>query len=309
MSKRRRPRQNARVQARPAAAPPAPARQRAKPRAAARRPSGRSPAVRIALLAGLAAGAAVIVGLAACGSRVTLTCGTRTSTADMRRTSSTARFPTGTSRSSTHPERSCRSSWRRSSPRSRPASTPRSGGDGVCWPSRRCSSCSRSRLWGLDPPGLPVPRRPVGRHPAPGAVPDDALHFYVAALTLAATCAILYRRRYLGAALLGVSISTKLYPAVLLPLLVIGPTGSKGGRLHAGARPDRGRCGARLPSVRGGGAGGGVARSIWRPGRTGRCRSRASAPGCSSRSMTHRDAACLGKQRRVAGPHRARWRR
>jgi hypothetical protein len=43
---------------------------------------------------------------------------------------------------------------------------------------------------------------------------------YAAALTLAALCAILHRRRTLGPALLGVAIATKIYPAVLLPLLV-----------------------------------------------------------------------------------------
>ena len=43
---------------------------------------------------------------------------------------------------------------------------------------------------------------------------------YAAAVTLAAVCAILRRRRYLGPALLGVAIATKIYPAVLLPLLV-----------------------------------------------------------------------------------------
>lgn len=43
---------------------------------------------------------------------------------------------------------------------------------------------------------------------------------YAAAVTLAAVCAILHGRRYLGPALLGVAIATKIYPAVLLPLLV-----------------------------------------------------------------------------------------
>jgi hypothetical protein len=43
---------------------------------------------------------------------------------------------------------------------------------------------------------------------------------YAAMLTLAAVCAILYRRRTLGPVLLGVAIATKIYPAVLLPLLV-----------------------------------------------------------------------------------------
>jgi hypothetical protein len=39
-------------------------------------------------------------------------------------------------------------------------------------------------------------------------------------VTLAAVCAILYRRRNLGPVLLGVAIATKIYPAVILPLLV-----------------------------------------------------------------------------------------
>lgn len=43
---------------------------------------------------------------------------------------------------------------------------------------------------------------------------------YAAAVTLTAICAILHRRDRLGSALLGVAIATKIYPAVLLPLLV-----------------------------------------------------------------------------------------
>ncbi len=43
---------------------------------------------------------------------------------------------------------------------------------------------------------------------------------YAATVTVAAVCAILHRRRHLGPALLGVAIATKIYPAVLLPLLV-----------------------------------------------------------------------------------------
>jgi hypothetical protein len=43
---------------------------------------------------------------------------------------------------------------------------------------------------------------------------------YAAAATLAAMCAVLHRRDRLGSALLGVAIATKIYPAVLLPLLV-----------------------------------------------------------------------------------------
>ncbi len=43
---------------------------------------------------------------------------------------------------------------------------------------------------------------------------------YAAAVTLAAVCAILHRRRTLGPVLLGVAIATKIYPAVLVPLLV-----------------------------------------------------------------------------------------
>ncbi len=43
---------------------------------------------------------------------------------------------------------------------------------------------------------------------------------YAAAVTLAAVCAIVRGRRHLGPVLLGVAIATKLYPAVLLPLLV-----------------------------------------------------------------------------------------
>ena len=42
---------------------------------------------------------------------------------------------------------------------------------------------------------------------------------YAAAFTLAAVCAILHRRLTLGPILLGLAIATKIYPAVLLPLL------------------------------------------------------------------------------------------
>lgn len=43
---------------------------------------------------------------------------------------------------------------------------------------------------------------------------------YAAAITLAAICAVLYRRDRLGLALLGAAIATKIYPAVVLPLVV-----------------------------------------------------------------------------------------
>jgi hypothetical protein len=43
---------------------------------------------------------------------------------------------------------------------------------------------------------------------------------FATTVTLAAVCAILYRRRNLGPVLLGVAIATKIYPAVILPLLV-----------------------------------------------------------------------------------------
>lgn len=44
---------------------------------------------------------------------------------------------------------------------------------------------------------------------------------YAAALCLAAVCAMLHRRSYLGPILLGAAIATKIYPAVMLPLLVV----------------------------------------------------------------------------------------
>jgi len=43
---------------------------------------------------------------------------------------------------------------------------------------------------------------------------------FACAVTLAAVCALVYRRRVLGPLLLGVAISTKIYPAVMLPLVV-----------------------------------------------------------------------------------------
>ncbi len=44
---------------------------------------------------------------------------------------------------------------------------------------------------------------------------------YAAAVTLAAICAILHRRTTLGPVLLGLAIATKIYPAVVLPLLAV----------------------------------------------------------------------------------------
>lgn len=58
---------------------------------------------------------------------------------------------------------------------------------------------------------------------------------YAAAVCLAAICAILHRRAYLGPILLGAAIATKIYPAVMLPLLVVrtwkreGPTAAMRG--------------------------------------------------------------------------------
>jgi hypothetical protein len=43
---------------------------------------------------------------------------------------------------------------------------------------------------------------------------------FATTVTLAALCALLYRRRRLGPALLGVAIATKIYPAVILPLVI-----------------------------------------------------------------------------------------
>ncbi len=75
---------------------------------------------------------------------------------------------------------------------------------------------------------------------------------YAATLTLAAVCAILYRRRTLGPVLLGVAIATKIYPAVLLPLLV-ARTWRREGRPAAltALGGDRRHVAAHLPSVRG----------------------------------------------------------
>ena len=63
-----------------------------------------------------------------------------------------------------------------------------------------------------------------------GPFVSSRFDLYAAALTLAATCAILYRRRYVGPVLLGISASTKLYAAVLIPLLVIRTWRSDGRR-------------------------------------------------------------------------------
>ena len=55
---------------------------------------------------------------------------------------------------------------------------------------------------------------------------------YAAALTIAAVCAILHLRTTLGPVLLGLAIATKIYPAVLLPLVAVqawkrdGPAGA-----------------------------------------------------------------------------------
>jgi hypothetical protein len=55
---------------------------------------------------------------------------------------------------------------------------------------------------------------------------------FAAAVTLAAVCAILHRRTRLGPVLLGLAIATKIYPAVLLPLLVVR-AGRREGRAAA----------------------------------------------------------------------------
>ena len=52
---------------------------------------------------------------------------------------------------------------------------------------------------------------------------------FAATITLGAVCAILHRRSRLGPVLLGLAIATKIYPAVLLPLLVTR-AGRQGGR-------------------------------------------------------------------------------
>ena len=87
---------------------------------------------------------------------------------------------------------------------------------------------------------------------------------YAAALTLAAVCAILQRRTTLGPILLGLAIATKIYPAVLLPLLA-ARAWRRGGR-SAALRTVGATIGAALvvylpfalvaPE--------GVARSVWR---------------------------------------------
>ena len=55
---------------------------------------------------------------------------------------------------------------------------------------------------------------------------------FAAAVTLGAVCAILHRRRVLGPVLLGLAIATKIYPAVLVPLLV-ARAAREGGRAAA----------------------------------------------------------------------------
>jgi hypothetical protein len=55
---------------------------------------------------------------------------------------------------------------------------------------------------------------------------------FAAAVTLGAVCAILHRRHLLGPVLLGLAIATKIYPAVLVPLLV-SRAARQGGRTEA----------------------------------------------------------------------------
>jgi len=55
---------------------------------------------------------------------------------------------------------------------------------------------------------------------------------FAATVTLAAVCAVLHRRRQLGPVLLGLAIATKVYPAVLLPL-VVGRAARQEGRAGA----------------------------------------------------------------------------
>lgn len=87
---------------------------------------------------------------------------------------------------------------------------------------------------------------------------------YAAAFTLAAVCAILHRRLTLGPILLGLAIATKIYPAVLLPLLAARAWKREGPR--AAFRDTAVTVGAAvvvyLPFVLV--APEGVARSVWR---------------------------------------------
>lgn len=87
---------------------------------------------------------------------------------------------------------------------------------------------------------------------------------YAATLTVAATAAVLHRRRTLGPVLLGLAIATKIYPAVLLPLLA-SRAARQGGRREA-VRALTAAVGTAvlvyLPFLAV--APGGVAHSIWR---------------------------------------------
>ena len=53
---------------------------------------------------------------------------------------------------------------------------------------------------------------------------------FAATVTLGAVCAILYRRKHLGPVVLGLAIATKIYPAVLVPLLAARAARSGGAR-------------------------------------------------------------------------------
>ena len=86
---------------------------------------------------------------------------------------------------------------------------------------------------------------------------------FAALMTLAATAAILYRRETLGPVVLGLAIATKIYPAVLVPLLVVrAARRGRNAALRALLLPLATAALVYLPFVLASPAG--VARSVWR---------------------------------------------
>ena len=143
---------------------------------------------------------------------------TSTSTASTRTGSSAASCRTGTSSSSTRPERS-RSSCRR---RCFPA-----GAYNFAFKSAHGALRDRRALRGRADPGdasacedagsTPRPRSSRSRRSRSGPISLNTYDLLPAALTVGALAAILRRRELLGFGLLGLAVTAKLYPLVLVP--------------------------------------------------------------------------------------------
>ena len=226
---------------------------------------------------------------------------TRPSTGATASRSPAARCPTATSASSTRRGRSCRSFSPRSSPTTGRLRHRLPGADGLALAARcRADRALARRARSLDRQrsALSVAAFLAGVALL-GPFVLTRFDLFAAALTLAASAPSSTGRDRLGPVLLGVAIATKIYPAVLLPLLVAGPGGARAARRRSTALALDRRHGARcLPPVRS------SSRPRASPGASGvssggRCRSRASARPSCLRSTTPPGCRSAGRPARA----------